>query len=106
RRPSVDWVRGRETRAQPGHQRTVGQINLLGLLVASYNSPHMETATAATSASQERGAADRQSAALRLRELAANLGVHRGFSDVVASLEAGHGGTLGGGWGSSRARVA
>ena len=66
----------------------------------------METVTAATSASQERGAADRQSAALRLRELAANLGVHRGFSDVVASLEAGHGGTLGGVWGSSRALVA
>ena len=42
----------------------------------------------------------------RLRELAANLGVHRGFADVVASLEAGHGGTLGGVWGSSRALVA
>ena len=46
----------------------------------------MTTATAATSA------ADRQSAALRLRELAANLNVHRGFADVVASLKAGHGG--------------
>ena len=30
----------------------------------------------------------------------------RGFADVVASLEAGHGGTLGGVWGSSRALVA
>ncbi len=59
----------------------------------------METATAATSA-PERRAAD------RLRELAAHLNLHRGFSDVVASLEAGHGGTLGGVWGSSRALVA
>jgi transcription-repair coupling factor (superfamily II helicase) len=46
------------------------------------------------------------SAAGRLRELAANLGAHRGFSEVVASLKAGHGGTLGGVWGSSRALVA
>ncbi len=60
----------------------------------------METATAATSA------ADRMGAGLRLRELAANLNSHRGFADVVASLEAGHGGTLGGVWGSSRALVA
>src|SRR6476646_4345326 len=72
----------------------------------------MKTTTAATSASRERGAADRQvagnrqQAGQRLRELAANLGVHRGFADVVASLEAGHGGTLGGVWGSSRALVA
>jgi transcription-repair coupling factor (superfamily II helicase) len=54
----------------------------------------METATAATSAAD------------RLRELAAHLNLHRGFADVVASLEAGHGGTLGGVWGSSRALVA
>jgi transcription-repair coupling factor (superfamily II helicase) len=60
----------------------------------------MDTATAATSA------ADRPRAELRLRELAANLGLHRGFADVVASLQAGHGGTLGGVWGSSRALVA
>lgn len=54
----------------------------------------MNTATAATSAAD------------RLRELAANLETHRGFADVVASLQAGHGGTLGGVWGSSRALVA
>src|SRR5215218_7642195 len=66
----------------------------------------MKTATAATSASLDRGAADRQAAGRRLKELAANLGVHRGFSEVIASLEEGHGGTLGGVWGSSRALVA
>src|SRR4051812_13389768 len=66
----------------------------------------MKTAAAATSASLDRGAADRQAAGRRLKELAANLGVHRGFADVIASLEAGHGGTLGGVWGSSRALVA
>src|SRR4051794_36488265 len=66
----------------------------------------MKTATAATPASQQRGAADRQAAGRRLKELAANLDVHRGFADVIASLEAGHGGTLGGVWGSSRALVA
>src|SRR4051812_49469035 len=72
----------------------------------------MKTAPAATSASLERGAADRQAAEARLaagrrlKELAANLNRHRGFADVVASLEAGHGGTLGGVWGSSRALVA
>jgi transcription-repair coupling factor (superfamily II helicase) len=59
----------------------------------------MSTATAAS-------AADRTRADSRLRELAANLNLHRGFADVVASLEAGHGGTLGGVWGSSRALVA
>src|SRR5688572_8445665 len=59
-----------------------------------------ETATPATSASAQPRAAD------RLRELAAHLNLHRGFADVVASLEAGHGGTLGGVWGSSRALVA
>jgi hypothetical protein len=52
----------------------------------------MKTAAAATSASLERGAADRQAAGRRLKELAANLVVHRGFADVVASLEAGHAG--------------
>ena len=60
----------------------------------------MEPATAAASAPA------RPSAAQRLRELAAHLNLHRGFADVVASLEAGHGGTLGGVWGSSRALVA
>ncbi|HEX3602180.1 MAG TPA: transcription-repair coupling factor, partial [Lacipirellulaceae bacterium] len=71
----------------------------------------METATAATSASRKRGAADRQAAEARvtagrrLKELAAQLDLHRGFADVLASLEAGHGGTLGGVWGSSRALV-
>jgi transcription-repair coupling factor (superfamily II helicase) len=44
--------------------------------------------------------------ALGLRELAAKLEEHRGFAEVLASLEAGHGGTLGGVWGSSRALVA
>src|SRR6478736_9247317 len=66
----------------------------------------MKTATAATSAADRQVADNRQQAGRRLRELAANLGVHRGFADVVASLEAGHGGTLGGVWGSSRALVA
>ncbi len=64
----------------------------------------METATAATSAADRQG--DKAAAGRRLRELAANLNLHRGFADVVASLEAGHGGTLGGVWGSSRALVA
>jgi transcription-repair coupling factor (superfamily II helicase) len=61
---------------------------------------HMEPASAAASAPA------RVSAAERLRELAAHLNLHRGFADVIASLEAGHGGTLGGVWGSSRALVA
>ncbi|HEY4232161.1 MAG TPA: transcription-repair coupling factor [Lacipirellulaceae bacterium] len=60
----------------------------------------MESATVATSAP------DRRRAELRLLELAANLEQHRGFADVLASLTAGHGGTLGGVWGSSRALVA
>ena len=51
-------------------------------------------------------AENRLRAGRRLRELAANLSLHRGFAEVVASLEAGHGGTLGGVWGSSRALVA
>src|SRR6476660_4161445 len=66
----------------------------------------METATAASSAAERSGAEDRSPAGHRLRELAANLDRHRGFADVIASLEAGHGGTLGGVWGSSRALVA
>lgn len=41
-----------------------------------------------------------------LRALATQLHQHAGFAEVVASLEAGHGGTLGGVWGSSRALVA
>ncbi len=70
-------------------------LNLPRICQLGYNSGTlMETATAATSAAD------------RLRELAANLGSHRGFADVVASLQAGHGGTLGGVWGSSRALVA
>src|SRR3954468_2570212 len=66
----------------------------------------MKTATAATSAADRQVADNRQQAGQRLRELAANLGVHRGFAEVIVSLEAGHGGTLGGVWGSSRALVA
>jgi transcription-repair coupling factor (superfamily II helicase) len=60
----------------------------------------MGTATAAASCLDGPRAAD------RLRELAAHLNLHSGFAEVVASLEAGHGGTLGGVWGSSRALVA
>src|SRR3954470_22162303 len=67
---------------------------------------HMKTATAAASAAGRRVADKSQSAGRRLRELAANLSLHNGFAEVVASLEAGHGGTLGGVWGSSRALVA
>ncbi len=65
----------------------------------------METATAATAAGRT-PVANQPAAAQRLRELAAQLREHSGFSDVLASLEAGHGGTLGGVWGSSRALVA
>src|SRR5690242_18468679 len=66
----------------------------------------METATAATTAAGRQAADNRQQAGRRLRELAAQLSSHSGFAEVVASLEAGHGGTLGGVWGSSRALVA
>ncbi len=66
----------------------------------------METATAAASAERGAWGADHPRPVDRLRELAAHLGLHRGFSEVVASLVAGHGGTLGGVWGSSRALVA
>ncbi|NOY41456.1 MAG: transcription-repair coupling factor [Planctomycetes bacterium] len=45
--------------------------------------------------------AARSAAAHQLIELAAQLEQQSGFSDVVASLLAGHGGTLGGVWGSS-----
>src|SRR3954464_13087236 len=66
----------------------------------------MEMATAAASAADRRVGEKSQRAGRRLRELAAQLDLHRGFAEVVASLEAGHGGTLGGVWGSSRALVA
>jgi transcription-repair coupling factor (superfamily II helicase) len=39
----------------------------------------------------------------RLLGLAATLDSHRGFADVVASLREGHGGTIGGTWGSASA---
>ncbi|MCI0335698.1 MAG: hypothetical protein L0228_21030, partial [Planctomycetes bacterium] len=65
----------------------------------------METATAATAAVRT-PVANQPAAAQRLRELAAQLREHSGFSDVLTSLESGHGGTLGGVWGSSRALVA
>jgi len=42
----------------------------------------------------------------RLPGLAALLRTHNGFVDVVASLEAGHGATIGGTWGSSSALAA
>ena len=45
-------------------------------------------------------------AARELSELAAQLERHRDFADVLSSLQAGHGGTLGGVWGSSCALVA
>lgn len=45
-------------------------------------------------------------AALELRQLADQLERHNGFAEVLASLTAGHGGTLGGVWGSSCALVA
>jgi len=65
----------------------------------------METATAATAAGRT-PVGDLPVAAQRLRELAAHLRNERGFTEVLASLKAGHGGTLGGVWGSSRALVA
>jgi len=37
----------------------------------------------------------------RLASLADTLGQHAGFADVVASLRAGHGGSIGGAWGSA-----
>ena len=42
----------------------------------------------------------------RLLGLADTLETHRGFAEVVASLRAGHGGTIGGTWGSSSALAA
>ena len=39
----------------------------------------------------------------RLRGLATTLESHRGFADVIASLTQGHGGAIGGTWGSSSA---
>ncbi len=44
--------------------------------------------------------------AKRLLGLAKTLETHSGFADVVASLRAGHGGTIGGTWGSSSALTA
>ncbi|MFM8579527.1 MAG: hypothetical protein ACKOCN_12130 [Planctomycetaceae bacterium] len=41
----------------------------------------------------------------RLERLAATLDTHRGFAEVLASLKAGHGGTVGGTWGSACALV-
>src|SRR5262249_2940351 len=54
-------------------------------------------------AADRHAAEDRSRAGRRLKELADNLDSHRGFAEVIASLEAGHGGALGGGWGASRA---
>jgi transcription-repair coupling factor (superfamily II helicase) len=45
-------------------------------------------------------------AARELHSLADQLERHTGFAEVLASLSAGHGGTLGGVWGSSCALVA
>ncbi len=42
----------------------------------------------------------------RLLELAATLKTHSGFAEVVKSLQSGHGGTIGGTWGSSSALTA
>ncbi len=42
----------------------------------------------------------------RLQELVGRLEAHRGFAEVLASLQAGHASTLGGVWGSSCALVA
>ena len=42
----------------------------------------------------------------RLLALAATLETHSGFADVIASLHAGHGGTIGGTWGSGSALTA
>ena len=39
----------------------------------------------------------------RLQALPDTLATHRGFADVIASLRAGHGGTVGGTWGSASA---
>lgn len=51
-------------------------------------------------------ATDPAVAAEAIRSLAAQLDHHVGFTEVLASLFEGHGGTLGGVWGSSRALVA
>ncbi|MCH8840177.1 MAG: transcription-repair coupling factor [Planctomycetes bacterium] len=48
----------------------------------------------------------RSAAADELRDLAVQLEQHRGFAEVLASMTAGHGGTLGGVWGSSCALAA
>ena len=45
-------------------------------------------------------------AAGRISGLAATLHTHAGFADVVASLREGHGGTIGGAWGSASALAA
>ena len=46
---------------------------------------------------------DARQPAGRLLGLAETLGSHRGFADVVTSLREGHGGTIGGTWGSASA---
>ena len=42
----------------------------------------------------------------RMLGLANTLETHNGFAEVVASLRAGHGGTIGGTWGSASALTA
>ncbi len=42
----------------------------------------------------------------RLEELAERLDAQEGYAEVIASLQAGHGGALGGVWGSSCALIA
>ena len=46
---------------------------------------------------------DARRPAKRLLDLAQTLDAHRGFADVIAALREGHGGTIGGTWGSASA---